>query len=102
MAQTFIKVETEIFGVDSDLVSGWRQVRPHLNIGATEVPRPTWKQLPRDAAVNITNPFRRNTDVIGRLFQQGIEAMRNVQRNAFGYLGIGERTGNRRQFARGI
>jgi len=102
VVQTLIKVETEIPDVDGDIVSGRRQVRPNLNIGATKTPRPLREQLTRDTAVNVTNPFRRDADVIGRFFQQGIEAMRNVHRNAFGHLGVGKRPGSRRQFARGV
>ena len=39
---------------------------------------------------------------LGRLFQQGIEAMRDVYRDAFGTRGVGERSGSRRLFARGV
>ena len=32
----------------------------------------------------------------------GIEATCDVHRDAFGYHGVGERSGSRRQFARGV
>lgn len=77
-------------------------MRPYLHIGGTESPRPLREQLTRDTAVDAANPLRRYANVIGRLFQQGIEAMRDVHRDAFGNFGVGERPGSRRQFARGV
>lgn len=102
VTQTLVKVKAEIPDVDGELVAGRRQMRPHLNIGAAKTSRPIREQSPCDTAVNATNPFRRDADVIGRFFQQGIEAMRDIHRDAFRHLGVAKRTGSRRQFARGI
>ena len=77
-------------------------MRPHLNIGSTESPRPLGEQPTRDTAVDAANPVRHDADFFGGLIQQGTETMRDAHRDAFGNFGIGKRPGGRRQFARGI
>ena len=52
--QALFKVETEIPDVGSDIVTGWREMRTHLHIGAAETPGPFREQLDRNAAMDAT------------------------------------------------